>query len=354
MKMKLSVLLAAVIALAMGGITQVRAQAEGPTYKMVWSHYTGWEPWAYADSSGILAKNSKKYGVNIKVELINDYGESINRYVTDKSVVGVTITEMDALTGPCVGGVDTTVVVVGDYSNGNDGIVAKNAKTIEDLKGRTFMLVENSVSHYLLYRGLGIHKMPITDVKTKNVSDADISSVFTAAPLDAACVTWNPPLMTVRQVKGATEVFDSSKIPGEIQDLLVVKTDAPEGVKKALTATWYEVMKIMYGKGANTDAALEFMAKSAGGTRAEFDAQLKTTFMFNDPAKAIEFTKDKKLSEIADYVRTFCFDRGLYNGASSKDSVGIQFPDGSILGSKRNVKLRYTTTYMQLAADGKL
>ena len=44
----------------------------------------------------------------------------------------------------------------------------------------------------------------------------------------------------------------------------------------------------------------------------------------------------------------------LYNGASSKDSVGIQFPDGSTLGSTRNIKLRYVTTYMELAAQGKL
>jgi NitT/TauT family transport system substrate-binding protein len=29
-------------------------------------------------------------------------------------------------------------------------------------------------------------------------------------------------------------------------------------------------------------------------------------------------------------------------------------PDGSILGSTTNVKFRYDSTYMQMAADGKL
>ncbi len=38
------------------------------------------------------------------------------------------MTNMDALTIPAVGGVDSTVLIVGDFSNGNDGIVLKNGK----------------------------------------------------------------------------------------------------------------------------------------------------------------------------------------------------------------------------------
>ncbi|MEK7641392.1 MAG: putative urea ABC transporter substrate-binding protein [Patescibacteria group bacterium] len=354
---KLSVTLLAAIALMVIGLSADRVHAQdGKEYILVNSLYAGWAPWFYADSSGILAKNAKKYGVKIKYEPLQDYPSTINRFTSDKSVVATTITQMDALTGPCVGGIDTTVLIVGDYSNGNDGIVAKNAKTVADLKGREIALMENSVSHYLLYRAFDLQKpaMPITSVTTKNVSDSDVATIFTAGPDNATCVTWNPPLMTVKQVKNAKEVFNSSQIPGEIQDLLVVRTDAPEGVKKALAATWYEVMKIMYGSGKETDNALEVMAKSQGCTRAEFEAQLKTTFMFNEPAKAVEFTKDAKMKQILDHVRVFCFDRGLFSGASSKDYVGIEFPDKSVLGSNRNIKLRYNTKYMEEAAAGKL
>ena len=38
-------------------------------------------------------------------------------------------------------------------------------------------------------------------------------------------VTWNPQLMEVKSEPGATLVFNSSKIPGEIIDTLVVKTE---------------------------------------------------------------------------------------------------------------------------------
>ena len=97
------------------------------------------------------------------------------------------------------------------------------------------------------------------------------------------------------------------------------------------------------------------MAKKAGGTLPEFKAQLKTTYMYYQPSAAAEFAKGSKLKETMEYVRTFSFDHGLYGeGAPNKNLVGIQFPDGAILGDKKNVKLRFDAGYMQMAADGKL
>ena len=58
---------------------------------------------------------------------INDYVESINQY-TAGGFDGCAMTNMDALTIPAVGGVDTTALIVGDFSNGNDGIVIKDGK----------------------------------------------------------------------------------------------------------------------------------------------------------------------------------------------------------------------------------
>ena len=48
-----------------------------------------------------------------------------------------------------------------------------------------------------------------------------------------------------------------------------------------------------------------------------------------------------------EHVRQFSFDKGLYGAdASSPDLVGIEFDDGSILGDKNNVKLRFTSKYI--------
>jgi NitT/TauT family transport system substrate-binding protein len=56
-----------------------------------------------------------------------------------------------------------------------------------------------------------------------------------------------------------------------------------------------------------------------------------------------------------DYVRNFLFDHGILGiGAPNVDFVGIQFPDGTVLGDTNNVKLRFDPSFMQMAADGAL
>jgi NitT/TauT family transport system substrate-binding protein len=322
------------------------------TYRIAWSHYTGWEPWEYARQSGILDKWAKKYGIDIQLDMINDYIESINLY-TGGTYHGCVMTNMDALTIPAVGGVDSTALIIGDFSDGNDGIVMKNGTAVADLKGRQVKLVELSVSHYLLVRALEMNGLKERDLQLINTSDADIAALF-AAEADGAVVTWNPPLMQSRNVKGANLVFDSSKIPGEIIDMMVVRSDVPEALKKALVGAWYETMAIMSAKSKDTKDALEYMARFAGGTVAEFKAQLRTTAMFYKAAEAAAFAKGEQLKKTMEYVRTFCFDHGLFGDADTKDLVGIQFPDGSVMGDESNVKLRFDVEFMQMAADGKL
>ena len=128
--------------------------AEENLFKVAWSIYVGWMPWDYADQSGILKKWADKYGIKIKLTQINDYVESINQYTAGEFDACV-MTNMDMLTIPSAGGVDSTALIVGDFSNGNDGVVLKGkGKKLADIKGQSVNLVELSVSHYLLARGL--------------------------------------------------------------------------------------------------------------------------------------------------------------------------------------------------------
>jgi NitT/TauT family transport system substrate-binding protein len=325
----------------------------GDLYKVGWSHYTGWEPWGYASDSGIVKKWADKYGIEIEVTLVNDYIESINLY-TAGQFDAVTATNMDALTIPAVGGIDSTALIIGDYSNGSDGIVAKNANSIKDLAGREIRLVELSVSHYMLAQALDMNGMKERDIKVINQSDADIASVY-LSDSNGAAVTWNPMLQQVRNSKGTKLLFDSSKIPGEIIDIMFVKTDADERFKKALTGAWYETMGIMNSRNKASTEAIAAMADIAGGTEGEFKAQLKTTAMFYDAKDAADFTASQKLVDTMDKVRNFSFEKGLFGtDASSPNFVGIAFPNKKVLGNKENIKLRFDDTYMKMASENKL
>ena len=129
-------------------------------------------PWGYAADTGIVKKWADKYGITIEVKQFNDYVELINQY-TAGAYDAVTITNMDALSIPAAGGVDTTAVIVGDFSNGNDAVILKGKSDLAAIKGQKVNLVEFSVSHYLLARALESKKLAEKDIKVVNTSDAD-------------------------------------------------------------------------------------------------------------------------------------------------------------------------------------
>jgi NitT/TauT family transport system substrate-binding protein len=137
--------------------------------------------------------------------------------------------------------------------------------------------------------------------------------------------------------------------------MLCVRSDSPPELKAALVGAWYETLSLINSKSKESKDSVAFMAKFAGGTEAEFRAQLKTTRMFYDPKEASEFTSSSDLKKTMEYVRQFCFTHNLFgNAAKSVDYIGIQFPDKSVIGDPKNIRLFFNDEYMRKAAEGKL
>eukprot|EP01012_Entosiphon_sulcatum_P066382 TRINITY_DN955_c0_g1_i1.p1 TRINITY_DN955_c0_g1~~TRINITY_DN955_c0_g1_i1.p1 ORF type:complete len:357 (-),score=87.91 TRINITY_DN955_c0_g1_i1:1144-2214(-) len=319
--------------------------------------YAGFMPWFYADEYGIVKKWADKYGITINMVQVPDYIESINQY-TAGQFDGVLVASMDALTIPAAGGIDNTVLVMGDYSNGNDGITLKGkGKTLADLKGMTVHLVQFSVSHYMLARALDSIGLKEADLKTVNISDADFQTAFATNDVQAM-VSWKPALSDIQARPDVTTVFDSSKIPHEIQDIAIVHTDVLKDnpdFGKALVGAWYETLALMAKKDEKTREAMEYMAKASGTDLAGFETQLATTYLFMTPAEAVAFYRSKELEKALTLVSDFSFAHGLLGeGAKSADAIGIELPGGKILGDPANVKMRYDDSFTALAADGKL
>jgi|TARA_R110000796_G_scaffold252634_1_gene389470 NitT/TauT family transport system substrate-binding protein len=347
----------AVLAMAASAIMIPSAYAqERDSFKIAWSIYAGWIPWKYIDESGIMKKWADKYGIEVEIVQINDYIESINQY-TAGEFDGVVATSMDALSIPSAGGVDTTALIVGDYSNGNDGLVMKDSSDIKDLKGQEINLVELSVSHYLLARALDSVGMSERDVTVVNTGDADIVAAF-STPGVKNVVTWNPLLDDVAKMPGANRVFDSSQIPGHIKDLTVVNTqtlaDNPK-LGKALVGAWFELMAEMGTDSEAGQKARAALGEASGTDQAGYEAQLAGMKMFWKPADAVAFISSDEAVEAMDSVRDFSFEKGLLgDGAPSADFVGISFPGDKTLGDADNIKLRFDASYMQMAADDAL
>lgn len=324
-------------------------------FRLAWSVYAGWMPWPYAAQSGIIKKWADKYGITIDVKQV-DYIESINQY-TAGQFDACLMTNMDALTIPAAGGVDTTALIVGDYSNGNDGLVLKGKKSLKDIKGQKVNLLELSVSHYFLARALESVGMSERDVKVVNTSDADIVAAW-GTPQVTAAAAWNPQLATMLKQPNSFLVYDSSKIPGEILDMAMVNTQVLKenpAFGKALVGAWFETLAVMSKNDAKAKAAKEMMAKLSGTDLAGYEAQLKATMLFYTPKDTYAFTTAPSLVTGMDKVRKFSFEKGLLGtGAKSVDVIGIAFPGGKTLGNTKNIKLRYDETFVKLAMEGKL
>ncbi len=153
-------------------------------------------------------------------------------------------------------------------------------------------------------------------------------------------------------------MFDSSQIPGEIIDLMVVNSktlqDNP-ALGKALTGAWYEIMATMSADTPAGKAARTAMAKASGTDLAGYDAQLAATKMFYSAADAVAFATSPKLPATMGKVAEFSFAHGLLgDGAQSAGAIGMGFANGVTTGAAGNLKLRFDPAYMQMAADGKL
>lgn len=325
------------------------------TFHFVWSIYAGWNPWEYARVSGILDKWAKKYGINIILERM-EYGPSIDAFMTP-SVDVIVITNMDALMAPVTGGIDCTSLIMGDFSNGNDALISKYNLQIADATKTTIYLVERTVSEYLIFRMCEMNpSINASAIQVMNTKESQITSTFISDKNQKMVATWNPWVMEVMKNPGMTNLFNSSKIPGEILDLTVVKTEvlkANPNLGKALVGAWYEVMSIMSSRTDKGNAALTVMAEIGGSPLKDYKSQLNTTAMFYTPKDAADYTESQELQDKMMKVRNFIFKRGWLGDLKSPNDIGIQYPS-KVVGNPQNILFRFDSKYMRMAEKGEL
>ncbi len=327
-----------------GGSATSAAEAAAPhparsdkEYKIAWSVWTGWMPFKIMDQKGYLAARAKEHGLKVKLVEFKGYMDSVQAFAA-KKVDGVTETSMESLQ-PASNGVDSVGILVNDTSNGGDGVLVRPNLDIKGLKGKTVLLEEFSVSHYLLARALATNGMKESDLKIKNIPGDEAGKAFLTDPKVDAVATWNPHLFTATEQGKGKVAFSSREIPGEIIDFLVVSGEAlkesPE-LGTVLVEAWYDAMKLI-NDAATRPEALEIMAKGAGSTVVDFNKMLADTELYTDREKCAAFLESDTLKTTMTKVKAFSFDHGLVK--DDKFTIGY--------GKSGPEKLRFDASYVR-------
>lgn len=354
--MKKTILLAALLLAGSNSFASDKLTVGGGTFNPTagncvtigFSHYVGWEPYAFMARSEILGNRAREHNVCIKIEMIPDYITSLEQF-SNGNLQGVTVTNMDLLSFQSSTG-ETEAIIAGDYSNGNDAILVRSddVATVNDLAGKQVGIVELSVNDYLLERCLTKAGMKRNQVEVVNfTSEADIATQFASqSGNNFAATVWNPVLLNLKsEVEDATTVCDSSSIPGEIVDMLVVDKNLNDSVKQALVDAWYDTMDVMKKRSKSGKAARTIMALNAENTLAEYDSQLRTTAMWYSAVDAADFLESDDLVSTTKLVYNFARKANI---VSDPQSVSIN--GKAIISDAGPANISYTSKYTRSRA----
>ncbi len=165
---------------------------------------------------------------------------------------------MDEALGLVDSGLDLRIVALLDTSAGADVVLAApRIKTLQGLRGERIAVSDANVGTLVLERLLRKAKLGREDV---TVVRMDATQHLTALESDrvAAAVSYAPIEGTI-QAQGYRPVFDSREMPGEIVDVLVVRTDVlhnrPQAVD-ALLQAWSTGLQALQRDPAGAAASL--------------------------------------------------------------------------------------------------
>ena len=262
--------------------------------KIGYSDWPGWVAWDVA----IEKKWFEKEGVDVQFEWF-DYVASMDAFAAGK-LDGVHMTNGDALVTGATGA-KSVMILLNDYSNGNDMVVAKpGIASIKDLKGKKIGVEVGFVSHLLLLTALEANGMKESDITLVNVPTNETPQVLASGEVDAI-VAWQPSSgQALTGVPGSKAVFTSADNPGVIYDGLSVSAASLSAHK----AEWAKVLKVWYKTVAyiqdpkTQGDAIKIMANRVGLSAEEYAPFLKGTKLLTLEEAKAAYKKGSALTSI--------------------------------------------------------
>jgi NitT/TauT family transport system substrate-binding protein len=242
-----------------------------------YSDWPGWVAWQVAIDKGWL----KEAGLDVKFQWF-DYSASMDAFTAGKIDADL-MTNGDTLaTG--AGGGKGIMIILTDYSDGNDMIVANpGIKSLKGLKGKKIGIEVGLVEHLLLLEGLKKNDMSQKDVTLVNSKTNETPQVLASGQVDAIGA-WQPVSgQAMKALPGSRPVFTSAQAPGLIYDVLAVnptKLAANKAEWIKLINVWDRVVHYINDPETQPDA-IKIMSARVGLTPEAYKPLLKGTHLID-------------------------------------------------------------------------
>lgn len=198
--------------------------------------WPGYEPLYVAREQGILSSDDVAL-----VELLS--ASEVMRAFRNGAIDAAALT-LDEVINLRVLGLRPVIVQVTNISMGADVILAQPGITsFEELKGKRVGVEATALGAYMLSRALELNAISLDDIDVVHLEVNEHAQAFRAGQVDAV-VTFDPVPQQIGEDQ-SVQLFDSTQIPGEIVDVLVVRertlAERKDTIRQLISA-WHEVL----------------------------------------------------------------------------------------------------------------
>lgn len=207
------------------------SSCQDKTIRIALNPWPGYEYLYLAQEVGIF----DEVGLNIEMVEVNSLSDA-KRALMLGQVDGIASTLIEVVQVAATQKQALNVVLLTDYSNGGDVIIAKKSiKSLADLRGKNIGVETQALGVYMASRALQLAGLGLNDASLIHTEQYQGAEQLKAGAIDAF-VSYPPYSFDALKLDDTYKLFNSSEIPGEILDLVVMKSDVlqqrPDFVKK--------------------------------------------------------------------------------------------------------------------------
>ena len=216
------------VACALAVLSGLASTLAEPSFSLAWSEYPSWSAFGVAHEvklingkKGKLGPVEEKWGVDIVLKEA-EYDPCLMMYGAGQCDA-VCITNMDIL-NPCLGRASVAVLPTSTSYGADACIVSSSITDAKQLRGKKVYGLAKTVSEYCFVRNLELQGEKEADHRFTNMDPGAAALAMQQRQRGYdAIVVWNPfVLETLNKRKDTRVLFDSTTIPGEIIDMVVV------------------------------------------------------------------------------------------------------------------------------------